>query len=76
MAQIGGYGDNLACIGATSRNHSSYLLYSVNGGLYKFIDELLLWTVNGIYIVVNLMKSILSYYFCENGYYIIVKINF
>lgn len=41
MAQIGGYGDNLACIGATSRNHSAYLLFSTNGGMYSVFSDFL-----------------------------------
>lgn len=41
VAQIGGYGDNLACIGATSRNHSAYLQYSTNGGIkWHLLHEL------------------------------------
>ncbi|XP_042898138.1 reelin isoform X2 [Parasteatoda tepidariorum] len=37
VAQIGGYGDNLACIGATSRNHNAYLQYSKNGGIRWYL---------------------------------------
>ncbi|GIY36220.1 reelin [Caerostris darwini] len=41
VAQIGGYGDNLACIGATSRNHNAYLQYSTNGGIrWHLLHEL------------------------------------
>ncbi|XP_054717283.1 reelin-like [Uloborus diversus] len=41
VAQIGGYGDNLACITATSRNQSAYLMFSVNGGIrWHLLHEL------------------------------------
>ncbi|KAF8766780.1 Reelin like protein [Argiope bruennichi] len=41
VAQIGGYGDNLACIGASSRNQNAYLQYSINGGVrWHLLHEL------------------------------------
>ncbi|GBN96133.1 Reelin [Araneus ventricosus] len=37
VAQIGGYGDNLACIGASSRYQNAYLQYSINGGIRWYL---------------------------------------